>query len=126
MGFEINEDRAIVCAFAFRPIIHAKDTRCGMCRWRRLAHHANECRWTRRHAESLAQTGTSFTANGKGNHLKKVMQTNGFPRKWLHHTRQTPGEYALAACGRVTEELPNVEHQSNGIAAPRSEEHTSE
>ncbi len=47
------------------------------------------------------------------------MQTNGFASKWLHDTRQALGENALSTGRRAAKEFPDMEHEADGIAAPR-------
>lgn len=118
MGFKVNQDRAVVGAFAFGPIVHTKDPRRRMCGWSRLTHHANERCWARRHAEPLTEPCTNFSPKRKRYHLKDIMQARGFACEWFHNTRQTLGENALDAGGCATEELTDVKNTSNTKATP--------
>lgn len=118
MGFKIHEHGALGCAFPFRPIIHAQDPQRRIGGWSRVAHHPNEGCWAGRHAESLAETRTSFSADGKGNHLQDIVQAHRFARQRRNRTGQPLRENALRAGRCATEKCANVPQKAHDIAAP--------
>jgi hypothetical protein len=119
MLLEIHQRGAVADTLALRPVIHAKHPQRRVWRNRGAADQGDEHGWAGDNADVTRQACARLAAEREGNRPQERGQPHGRARRGSNDLRQSLSEDAMGTGGRETEELADMEHEADGMPAPR-------
>ena len=118
MLVEVDQQGAIGMAFAPREVIHPERPRCSNRGIRCPTDQAEERRGTGGHPQTVSQTTAAFTTEGEAKQAHEVAEPVGAAGVRSNHGWQALRENAPRALRHGAKELPDLEIEPHGNAAP--------